>query len=165
VTRARPRLLPSSSSSSSTESITIMNRLHSLLAAIGAAFVAAAAHAAPPANIANTTWMLRVDGGADEVLFIDTQNGPGAPGNSVCRGIRGNFVSGNVPVRGWYCPDRGRIHLLHENKGSRLVMRAFIGNVSDAVDGQPLRMEGAVAIDNANFGDLGEASFEALQQP
>jgi hypothetical protein len=150
--------------STSFKGITIMKPLHTILAAAAAAVVTISAHAAPPANVANTTWTLRVNGGADELLFIDTQAGPGAPGNAVCRGLRGTLGSANVPVRGWYCPEDGRIHLLHENKGSRLVMRAFIGNVSDAVEGQPLRMEGAAAIDNANFGDLGEVTFEALQQ-
>jgi hypothetical protein len=138
-------------------------KLHSIAAALAAATFAAAAQAAPPANIANTTWTLKVGGGADEVLFIDTQAGPGAPGNTFCRAIRGN-LSGFVPVRGWYCPDSGRIHLLHENNDSRLLMRAFMGNVHDELVAQPLRMRGAVAIDNANFGDLGETHFQAVRQ-
>ena len=135
-----------------------------IAAALASTAVAAVAQAAPPANIANTTWTLRVDGSADTTLFIDTQAGPGAPGNSVCRAIRGNLPA-EVPVRGWYCPDNGRFHLLHENKGSRLVMRAFLGNVIDPGNGQPRRIEGAALIDNSNFGDLGEVEFRAEQQP
>lgn len=133
------------------------------IAAFAAATFAAAAQAAPPANVANTTWTLKVNGGADEVLFIDTQAGAGAPGNTFCRSIRGN-LSGFVPVRGWYCPDDGRIHLLHENAGSGLVVRAFMGTVHDELAGQPLRMRGTAAIDNSNFGDLGETHFQAVRQ-
>lgn len=147
-----------------------MKRSSSLAAAAAAAIALAsvanlaAAQALPPANIANTTWTLRVDGAADTTLFIDTQNGPGAPGNAVCRGIHGNFPA-EVPVSGWYCPSTGRIHLLHENKGSRLTMRAFLGTLSDPGNGLPLRIEGAAVIDNSNFGDLGEVKFSAEQQP
>jgi hypothetical protein len=127
------------------------------------AAVAMAAHAAPPANIANTTWTLRVDGGADEVLFIDTQAGPGAPGNTYCRAVRGH-LAGFVPVHGWYCPGDGRIHLLHTNVNSGVVMRAFMGNVADEVAGQPLRIRGTAAIDYSTFGDLGEVPFRAIRQ-
>jgi hypothetical protein len=136
--------------------------MHAAVAAISLV-TAVAAHALPPENIANTTWTLRVDGGADEVLFIDTQHGPGAPGNAVCRAIHGNLPA-DVPVRGWYCPSTGRFHLLHENKDSRLVMRAFLGTLTDPGNGQPMRIEGAAVIDNSNFGDLGEVKFKALQQ-
>lgn len=135
--------------------------LRPLLAALLAA-ASAASHAAPPANIANTTWTLRVDGGADEVLFIDLQWGPGAPGNAYCRAIRGN-LAGFVPVHGWYCPSDGRFHLLHTHVQSGAVMRAFMGNVADEVAGQPLRIRGATAIHHSGFGDLGEVPFRALQ--
>jgi hypothetical protein len=134
-----------------------------IAAILAAAAAAATAQAAPPANVANTTWTLRVDGSPDATLFIDTQAGAGAPGNSVCRALRGNLEA-NVPVRGWYCPTNGRFHLLHENKGSRLVMRVFLGTLSDPGNGQPLRIEGATLIDNSNFGDLGEVEFSAEQQ-
>ncbi len=134
------------------------------LGAAAAAFIiTAAAHAAPPASLANTTWLLSVDGGAAVTLFIDTQAGPGAPGNTNCRAIRGSFQSGIVPVHGWYCPGTGRFHLIHPNKTSGVVMRAFMGNVSDA-GVQPVTIEGTAAIDYAAFGDLGEVDFTAEQQ-
>jgi hypothetical protein len=123
----------------------------------------AAAHAAPPANIANTTWTLRVDGGADETLHIDTQHGSGAPGNLFCREVRGN-LAGVALVKGWYCPNDGRIHLVHTHVISGVVMRAFMGNVSDEVAGQPLRIRGTAAIDYAALGDLGEVPFRAQRQ-
>ncbi len=141
-----------------------MFTLSRFAAAAAAVTFAAAAHAAPPANIAGTSWSLVVDGGADETLLIDTQAGPGAPGNANCRAIRGSLASGNVAVNGWYCPATGRFHLIHPNKTSRGVMRAFMGNVSDA-GVVPLQIQGTTAIDNANFGDLGEVDFTADQQP
>lgn len=140
-----------------------MFRLSHLAAAAAALTLAAAAHAAPPANIANTTWLLVVDGGAPEELFIDTQNGPGAPGNANCRAIRGTLPAA-VPVSGWYCPATGRIHLLHKNKSSKAVMRSFMGNVADEVVGQALTMQGDTAIEYATFGDLGEVPFVATRQ-
>lgn len=141
-----------------------MTKLSRRLFAAALAACSLAARAAPPANIANTTWTLRVDGGADEVLFIDTQNGPGAPGNAYCRVVRGN-LAGFVPVHGWYCPGDGRVHLVHTNVNSGVVMRAFMGNVSDEVAGQPLRIRGTAAIDYfSTFGDLGEVPFRAIKQ-
>lgn len=124
---------------------------------------ALAAQAAPPPSMANTSWSLSVDGGAAETLLIDTQAGPGAPGNAYCRAVRGRLQSGNVPVHGWYCPATGRLHLLHLNKHSGVVVRAFMGNVSD--EGlQPVQIRGTTAIDYAAFGDLGEVDFAAVKQ-
>jgi hypothetical protein len=140
-----------------------MKTVSKLLAAAIAAFTVAAAHAAPPASIANTTWTLKVDGGADEVLHIDTQRGSGAPGNLFCREVRGN-LAGVALVYGWYCPNDGRIHLLHTNVTTGVVMRSFMGNVTEEVAGQPLRMRGTTSIDYAGLGDLGEVSFRAQRQ-
>lgn len=133
------------------------------LTVAAAALLGGAAHAAPPANIANTSWTLHVNRGAAERLVIDTQAGAGAPGNSVCRAITGN-LAGFVPVNGWYCPASGEIRLLHRNVATEVVVRAFSGNVSDDVAGEPLYLAGTVAIFAAPFGDLGERNFAATQQ-
>ncbi len=133
-------------------------------AAVAASLLAAAAaQAAPPANIANTTWSLRVNRDAAVVLYIDTQAGSGAPGQAVCRAIQG-YLSGNqhIDVRGWYCPSTGRIQLLHEALNSEIVMRVFTGNVSD--DGTRLYMAGTASILASAFGDLGEKNFNATEQ-
>jgi hypothetical protein len=105
-----------------------------LLAALACCTFAATtpAHGAPPANLA------------------------GAPG---ARAFLGNL--GVAPVHGWYCPNIGRVHLLHQNLGTGATVRAFTGQVSDDVVGQPLHMGGTLAIDNAAFGDLGETNFSA----
>jgi hypothetical protein len=145
------------------EGTNIMKTLSRLLAATLSACTAAAVQAAPPANIANTTWTLKVDGGADEVLVIDTQRGPGAPGNTYCREVRGTLGS-SASVYGWYCPADGRLHLLHANGVTGVVVRAFMGNVSDEAAGQPLRIRGTTAIDYAALGDLGEVPFKAQRQ-
>jgi hypothetical protein len=142
---------------------TTMMKTLSTLAAVLAVGVATAAHAAPPASIAKTTWTLRVDGGADELLYIDTQRGAGAPGNAFCREVRGS-LAGSALVYGWYCPADGRIHLLHSNAHTGLVVRAFMGNIAHEVLGQPLQMRGTTAIDYATLGDLGEVPFKAQRQ-
>lgn len=140
-----------------------MKTVSKLLAAAVAAFTVAAAHAAPPASIANTSWTLRVDGGAYELLVIDTQRGPGAPGNGYCREVSGLF-GGVDPVYGWYCPGDGRIHLLQANWSTGRVVRAFMGKVLEAPAGQAPRIRGTTAIDYAALGDLGEVSFTAVRQ-
>jgi hypothetical protein len=120
------------------------------------------ASAAPPANVANTTWILDLDGTTIDV-FIDTQAGPGAPGNANCRAIAGKF-GGIAPFSGWYCPLTGRIHFIHRNTQSKLPLRTFTGVVSDEVAGQPLFMAGTATIVYAAFGDLGEYVFSAREQ-
>ena len=123
---------------------------------------AAAASAAPPASVANRTWVLDLDGRSME-LFIDTQAGSGAPGQSNCQHIEGK-INGIAPVSGWYCPATGRIHLVHRNLTSKLAMRTFTGVVSDDVPGQPLFMAGTATVLYAAFGDLGEYVFSAREQ-
>lgn len=127
------------------------------LAVLGAATVSAAR----PANLANTTWVLQVNG-ATESLIITAQGGPGAPGAANCRSIRGE-VRGVADVNGWYCPSTGRIHLVHSNLHTGVAVRVFTGNVSDEQPGQPLYMAGTVSIVNAAFGDLGEYNFSATR--
>ncbi|HZF81778.1 MAG TPA: hypothetical protein VEZ89_18520 [Rubrivivax sp.] len=124
------------------------------------ALAAAVAQAAPPANIAGTTWTLQANREVNQ-LVITHQGGAGAPGSAVCRLIIGTI--GIAPIRGWYCPTNGRIHFLHNNLNSNVTMRVFTGNVSDEVVGQPLYMGGSVAVDNIGAGDLGEYNFAATQ--
>jgi hypothetical protein len=114
--------------------------------------------AAPPANIGGTTWTLQANRSTD-TLVITAQGGAGAPGAAVCRLLIGTV--GIAPVRGWYCPSTGRIHLRHNNLNSGVTVRTFTGNLSDQVAGQPLYMAGTMAIENAAFGNLGEYNFSA----
>lgn len=131
-----------------------------MLALVLAASAAALAHATPPANVAGTSWNLQVNRDTN-VLAINTQAGPGAPGNATCRSINGTL--GIAPVRGWYCPATGRIVFHHRNIGSGITMRAFVGNVADEVAGSPNLMAGTATVMNAAFGDLGEYNFSASE--
>lgn len=123
--------------------------------------------AAPPANVANRTWILDINGSAED-LFIDTQAGAGAPGNANCRRITGT-VRGVAGFVGWYCPATGRIHIVHQNNVTGFPVRTFTGTVSDEVADQPLFMAGTATVNLANsnlpFGDLGEYVFSAREQP
>ena len=130
--------------------------------ALAIVLTAGAASAAPPASVANRTWILDIDGSSLEV-FIDTQAGPGAPGQANCRHVEGK-INGIAPISGWYCPATGRIQLVHRNLTSKLAMRTFTGVVSDHVDGQPLFMAGTATVLYAAFGDLGEYVFSAREQ-
>jgi hypothetical protein len=120
------------------------------------------ASAAPPANIANSTWIFDLDGSSFEV-FIDTQGGPGAPGQMNCRSVAGQ-IDGIAPISGFYCPLTGRIHLVHRNLSTKVAVRTFTGVVSDDVAGQPHFMAGTATVLNAVFGDLGEYVFSAREQ-
>jgi hypothetical protein len=127
-------------------------------AAIAASLVTGSALAAPPPNLAGTTWDL-LSNRATEQLVIITQGGAGAPGAATCRTIDGTL--GIAPVRGWYCPATGRIHFKHNNVATGTTVRVYVGNVSDQIVGQPLFMGGTVMVDDAAFGDLGEFNFAA----
>jgi hypothetical protein len=131
------------------------------LATAAATFLAAAtASAERPANLAGTIWTLQTNVDAVQ-LIITTQGGPGAPGAATCRHINGDI--GNVAhIRGWYCPDTGRIHFVHRNLGSGDAVRVFTGNVSDVAAGQPLYMAGTMTVLISAFGDLGEYNFFAV---
>lgn len=134
------------------------------LAVAAAAFLAAgAASAQRPENLAGTTWTMQVNRTALQ-LVINTQSGAGAPGAATCRHINGTInTTPDIEVRGWYCPQSGRIHLIHRHLVSHDAMRTFIGNVSDDVVGQPLYMAGTMTVLNTAFGDLGEYNFSATR--
>lgn len=117
--------------------------------------------AARPDNLANTTWVLQVNG-ATEPLVITAQGGPGAPGAATCRSLRGDIRT-VADVNGWYCPSTGRIHLVHSNVHSGIAVRVFTGNVSDETPGQPLHMAGTMTVLVSAFGDLGEYNFSAVR--
>lgn len=134
----------------------------SMAAAAALIVTAATVWAAPPASVARTTWTVQANQGSEQ-LVIETQTGPGAPGNETCRGISGKI--GIAPIDGWYCPGSGKIHILHQNLHSRLTMRVFTGNVSDEIVGQPLYIGGAMLTDYAAFGSLGESNFSAVSLP
>lgn len=131
-------------------------------ATLAACTLAAAvpALAAPPDNWAGTTWTMQVNRSSEQ-LVITHQGGPGAPGARACRLLIGTL--GVAPVRGWYCPNSGRVHPLHQNLGRGETVRVFTGQVSDDIVGQPLYIGGTVAIDNAAFGDMGESNFSAIR--
>jgi hypothetical protein len=136
--------------------------MKSLLLAIGAAAVHLGASAAPPENLAGTTWTVQINRGIEQ-LVITAQGGAGAPGAAKCRALIGTI--GIAPVRGWYCPDTGRFSLLHKNLDSGVTMRVFSGHVSDEVVGQPLYLGGTVAVHYPvpAFGDLGEVNFSGVK--
>lgn len=118
------------------------------------------AFAARPANLAGTTWTVQVNRDSEQLVIL-TQGGPGAPGAATCRVINGTI--GIAPVRGWYCPESGRIHFHHKNLSTGLTVRTFTGSVSDDVVGQPLYMAGTVMVNNSVFDELGEYNFSAVR--
>jgi hypothetical protein len=134
-----------------------------LAAAAATLLAASAASAERPANLAGTTWTLQANRNVLQ-LVINTQSGSGAPGAATCRHINGTInTTPDIEVRGWYCPESGRIHLIHRHLVSHDAMRTFTGNVSDEVVGQPLYMAGTMTVLNTAFGDLGEYNFSATR--
>jgi hypothetical protein len=130
-----------------------MKSILSIAIAAATLVAAAPASAVRPASLAGTTWTLQANRDVLQ-LVINTQAGPGAPGAATCR---------HIQVRGWYCPDTGRIHFVHRNLTSGDAMRIFTGNVSDDVIGQPLYMAGTMTVLAIAFGDLGEYNFSAVR--
>jgi hypothetical protein len=112
---------------------------------------------ARPANIARTTWTLRVNRELVE-LEIETQGGPGGPGGSECLAIDGK-LNGIAPIHGWYNPSSGRIHFLHNNVNTSVTVRVFTGSVSDDAPGEDLYMAGTMTVVNVGFGVFGEFNF------
>ena len=137
-----------------------MKRIHQTLPLLAAAFfTTGTAYAAPPANLAGTSWSIQVDRDVT-TLVITNQGGPGGPGGPTCLQIQGDI--GITQIRGWYCPATGRIHFRHNNLGSGATMQTFTGNVSDAgAAGEPLYMAGTVTVDNVGAGEFGEHNFSA----
>jgi hypothetical protein len=140
-----------------------MKSILSIAIAAATLVAAAPASAVRPASLAGTTWTLQANRDVLQ-LVINTQAGPGAPGAATCRHINGTIsTTPDIQVRGWYCPDTGRIHFVHRNLTSGDAMRIFTGNVSDDVIGQPLYMAGTMTVLAIAFGDLGEYNFSAVR--
>ena len=135
-----------------------------LVIATAACVIGGNAWAQRPANLAGTTWTLQTNRDTAQ-LVINTQFGPGAPGNAECRGLDGTLnTTPDIKVTGWYCPSTGRIHLVHRNLDSKIAVRVFTGNVSDDIIGQPLYMAGTMTVLISALGDLGEYNFSAVKQ-
>lgn len=115
------------------------------------------AAAAPPESVVGT-WLMQ-NNQTEEQLVITNQGGPGSPAGDTCREIIGAF--GIAPMQGFYCPDTGRIHMLHKNVSTKAVVRVFTGNLSDSVTGHPDRIGGTMTVVNIAFGPFGEYSFSA----
>lgn len=134
------------------------------LAVAAVVLAAGSAQARRPLDLAGTTWTLQTHRGTAQ-LVINTQGGAGAPGAAVCQHIDANLDTvPDVKAVGWYCPSTGRIHLVHRNLDSKIALRVFTGNVSDAVVGQPLYLAGTMTVLISAFGDLGETNFSAVKQ-
>lgn len=92
---------------------------------------------------------------------------PGAFG-SQCKPIRG-VVYGADNIEGFYCPNSGRIAFVRYNGATTNPKQHWLGNLSQVVTGQPLRMGGTfTAIDHNNVagtsgGSLGEYNFSAMK--
>jgi hypothetical protein len=115
------------------------------------------AAAAPPESVVGT-WLMQ-NNQAEEQLVVTNQGGPGSPAGETCRQIDGTL--GVAPMQGFYCPDTGRIHMLHKNVSTKAVVRVFTGNLSDSLTGHPDRMAGTMTVVNIAFGPFGEFSFSA----
>ncbi len=103
-----------------------MTKPHIACRAVLALLGAGSAFAERPAKLGGTTWALRTNHDAVQ-LVIPTQSGAGAPGALNCRQISGDI--GNVAhIKGWYCPSTGRVHFQHKNLGSGNAVRVFTGN-------------------------------------
>jgi hypothetical protein len=126
------------------------------LIALGALGFAGAAAAAPPESVRGV-WTILTTGGYT-TLDISAQGGPGAPGASECRHING-FIS-IADIRGWYCPESGRIHFVHYNYTTDAPVRTFTGAVSVDETGA-MHMAGTYTVLAIAFGDLGEYPFSA----
>jgi hypothetical protein len=126
--------------------------------AASAALAANLASAAPPASVRGS-WVILIDQ-TYATLDID-QGGPGAPGAALCRVIVGSLDI--APIRGFYCPDSGRIHFLHNNVSTGATVRTFTGSVTDATASAPAQMTGTFNVLAAAFGDYGEYPFSATK--
>ena len=118
----------------------------------------AAASAAPPTSLINTTWDLVADN-ESVTMHIDTQGALGT-----CKAINGTLGNVGVPIRGFYCPKTGQLHFIHKNLATLLPMRVFDGIVWDASQGGPYQMSGTYTSDYAPVKPYGYYGFVATQQ-
>ena len=118
--------------------------------------IASPAAAAPPESVRGV-WTI-LTGDTYTTLDISTQGGAGAPGASECRHISGMISIADV--RGFYCPESGRIHFLHFNYTTDAPVRTFTGAVSVDQNGL-MHMAGTYNVLAIAFGDLGEYPFSA----
>ena len=126
-------------------------------AAIIPLYWAGMALASPPASVVGY-WSL-LSGQTQEDLEITRQDSYPA---GACEKIIGT-IRGIAPIHGIYCPDTGRIQMVHENVATNYTVRVFTGNLAEEVYGQPLRMAGTFTVLYQTFGTFGEYGFSASQ--
>ena len=107
---------------------------------------------------------MQVNRNTTAVLFIETQAGPGAPGQATCRAINGHSNAARFRCTAGTARRPGASICCTTTCTAATTVRVFTGNVSDEVIGEPLFMAGTVAIEAIAFGDLGETNFSAVQQ-
>ncbi len=126
-----------------------------LLGGLALALAASIASAAPPSSVIGP-WMILADQ-TYTTLEITNQGAAGSPGGSACRVVLGNL--GVSPINGYYCPETGRIHFLHRNPSTNVVVRTFTGSVSDATSDAPGHIAGTMDVLNIGLGKFGEYPF------
>jgi hypothetical protein len=120
--------------------------------------IASTAAAAPPDSIRGV-WSI-LAGDAYTTLDITAQGAAGAPGASKCRHISGTISIADI--RGFYCPESGRVHFIHHNYTTDEPVRTFTGAVSVDENGL-MHMAGTYTVLAIAFGDLGEYPFSATR--
>lgn len=92
----------------------------------------------------------------------------GGLAGSQCKPIRGTIYNVDA-IEGFYCPGSGRLAFMRYNGNSTDPKQHWIGNLSQAVVGQRLRIGGTLTADDHNNvfgtsgGSLGEYSFYAVK--
>jgi hypothetical protein len=112
---------------------------------------ATASFAAPPANVRGV-WTLLVN---QEYETLDIVQG--GPGLGPCPPISGKI--GIATVRGFYCPDTGRIYFHHSNIETDVTVRTFDGVVAAAANGLPMHIAGKMTVVNTVFEPHGDYPF------
>lgn len=130
-----------------------------LLMAVSVASVVLAntTHAAPPSSVTGR-WSII---GNQHSGYLDLSQ---LTGTATCRDLLGTIYTGTSAsgaVKGFYCPSTGRMAFSRKN-ASGVEIQTWVGNVSDAVSGLPLRMGGTFqALDAAaGSGPVGEYHFQ-----
>ena len=129
----------------------------SLLTAAAAVYTGSVS-AAPPTTLMNTTWNLVADQ-ESVTMYITSQGALGT-----CKLIIGTLGNVDVPIRGFYCPNTGRVHFIHKNLSTLLPMRVFDGIVWDASQDLPYQMSGTYTSDYAPVKPFGYYGFSATTQ-